>query len=70
MGGLYDTIFRPPPMPPVHIPWLVEKAVGKETAQATVVEACKFFYDRGVWDGFIGGALLVLIFAQSRKDSR
>lgn len=52
-------LFNPPPMPEIDLPMHLSKVPGIMT---TLAKAYELVYYRGVFDGFIAGALLALIF--------
>lgn len=53
-------IFSPPEMPRIALPMHLEKVSGIMT---TITEAFRLAYYRGVLDGFLFGAVLVLLFS-------
>lgn len=60
MGTVIDWFFSPPSMPRIPLPPHMAEGV-----LDFIGESYKLVYLRGVYDGFVAGALLVLIFIPS-----
>lgn len=65
MGKLIEILFHPPPMPPIHLPLAARLVPG---VQEAIWKAYEVVYYRGVYDGFIAGVLLTLLFVPSIKN--
>ena len=62
MGHLIDLLFKPPPMPPIELPLPARLVPGVRT---TIARAFELAYYRGVYDGFVAGVLVALLFLPS-----
>jgi hypothetical protein len=65
MKYLFDLLFNPPPMPPIELPLPARVIPGVKTA---IGVAFKLAYERGVFDGFIAGVLLTMLFVPSIRQ--
>ena len=65
MGKLLDILFSPPPIPPIELPLPARVVPGIKT---TIAKAFVFAYERGVWDGFVAGVLVTLLFVPSIRQ--
>ena len=59
MRHLFELFFNPPPMPPIHLPLPARLIPGVKT---TITAVFKAVYERGVFDGFVAGVLVTLVF--------
>lgn len=66
MRHLFDMLFTPPPMPPIHLPLAARVLPGVKVA---IGEAFKLAYHRGLFDGFVAGVLLALLLAPLARRS-
>ena len=62
MGHLIDLLFKPPPLPPIELSLPARLVPGIRTS---IVKAFELAYYRGVYDGFVAGVLLALLFVPS-----
>ena len=65
MGHLIDLFFNPPPMPPIELPLPAAMIPG---VRQTIAKAFELAYYRGVYDGFVAGVLLTLLFVPSIRS--
>lgn len=66
MQALFDFFFTPPPLPPIDLPLAMRMVPGIHT---TITAALDLVYKRGVFDGFVAGVLVSLLFTPSRKGA-
>jgi hypothetical protein len=65
MGHLIDLLFKPPPIPPIELPLPARMLPG---VRQTIVKAFEIAYYRGVYDGFVAGVLVTLLFVPSIRS--
>jgi hypothetical protein len=65
MGKLIEMFFKPPPFPEITFPMAAKLIPG---IKITVAKAFEMAYYRGVYDGFIGGVLVTLLFVPSIRS--
>ena len=65
MRFLFDFLFSPPPMPPIELPLPARLMPG---IKVTIAAAFKLAYERGVYDGFIAGVLVTIMFVPSIRN--
>lgn len=66
MGKLIEILFQPPPMPPLDLPLPARLIPG---ARVAIRQAFELAYYRGVYDGFIAGVLVALLFVPTLRGS-
>jgi hypothetical protein len=62
IGHLLELLFKPPPIPPIELPLPARVVPGIRT---TIEKAFVLAYHRGVYDGFVAGVLIALLFVPS-----
>jgi hypothetical protein len=65
MGRLIGMFFKPPPFPEITLPIAARLLPG---IKVTIEKAFELAYYRGVYDGFIGGVLITLLFVPSIRS--
>jgi len=65
MGHLIELLFKPPPMPTLDLPVAARLLPAIKVA---IFKALEIIYYRGVYDGFIAGVLLTLLFVPSIRS--
>ncbi len=66
MGHLIKILFQPPPMPPIELPMPARLIPGVKMA---IGKAFELAYYRGVYDGFLAGVLVTLLFLPSVRKT-
>lgn len=64
MRHLFDLLFNPPAMPPIELPVPARFIPGIRTS---IAAGFKLAYERGVYDGFLAGVLVTLLFVPSLR---